>query len=181
MAYANNELEATSVEAPLPAEVDVGEDAVLLFVDVEPGWLVPAVVVRTVPEAELVGATDLLADEVDDGDADGNRLEGSVTLSHERSYNGDVLKVLSLVLLPRRPKLGFGVVGAASCRTYHQVLTLPKADAHPTSSQNVFAFATLAIARFSVLPLTGHPVSVIQTGLPPAAPAVALYAAQKSV
>jgi len=196
MVYANNKLEATSFEAPFPAEVDVEEevevllpadvellfvDAGLPFVDVESGWLPAAMVVPPVTEAELARVADLLADEVDDDDGDGKRLEGSVTLAHERSYNGDVPKVLSLVLLPRRPKLGFGAVGAASCRTYHQVLILPKADAHPISSQNVFAFAKLGTARFSVLPLMGHPVSVIQTGLPPAAPAVALYAAQKSV
>ena len=127
MAYAKNKLEAMSVEAPFPAEVEVGEEAVLLFVDVdvERDWLLPPVV-PTVLEPELAVAIDPLAVEV------GNKLEGSVTLAHERSYNGDVLKVLSLVLPPRRPKLGFGVVGAASCRTYHQVLTLPKADAHPT-------------------------------------------------
>jgi hypothetical protein len=83
-------------------------------------------VVPAVPEPELAVAIDPLAVEV------GDTLKESVTLAHERSYNGDVLKVLSLVLLPRRPKLGFGVVGAASCRTYHQVLTLPKVDVHPT-------------------------------------------------
>jgi len=174
MVYAKNKLEAMSVEAPL---VEVGEEAVVLFVDVDvdlaEAWL---------PEPEVVVAVDPVEDEVDPLVVElGNKLAGSVTLAHERSYNGCVPKVLSLVLLPKRPKLGFGAVGAASCRTYHQVLILPKADAHPTSSQNVFALAKLGIARFSVLPLMGHPVSVIQTGLPPAAPAVALYAAQKSV
>lgn len=128
MAYAKDKLEAMSVEAPFPAEVEVEEEAVPLFVDVEEDWLLPPVVlaVLTLLEPELAVAIDLLAVEV------GDTLEESVTLAHERSYNGDVLKVLSLVLLPRRPKLGFGAVGAASCRTYHQVLTLSKADAHPT-------------------------------------------------
>jgi hypothetical protein len=111
-------------EAPL---VEVGEEAVVLFVDVEvdlaEAWL---------PEPEVVEAIDPVAVEDPLVVEDGNRLAGSVTLAHERSYNGEVLKVLSLVLLPRRPKLGFGVVGAASCRTYHQVLILPNADAHPT-------------------------------------------------
>jgi len=125
MAYAKNKLKAMSVKAPFPAEVEVGEEAVLLFVDREGDWLLP-LVVPTVPEPELAVVIDPLAVEV------GDTFKESVTLAHERSYNGDVLKVLSLVLLPRRPKLGFGVVGAASCRTYHQVLTLPKADAHPT-------------------------------------------------
>lgn len=176
MAYAKNELEAMSVEPPLPAGLEVEDaEALLLLVD----WLSPpvaevtVVAVASAPEPERVDA-ELVAVE------EGSKLEGSVTLAHERSYSGVVLNVASLLLVPTRPKLGFGVVGAASWRTYHQVLTLPKADAHPTSSQNVWALDKLAMARFSVLPLTGHPVSVIQTGFPPAAPAVALYAAQKS-
>jgi len=128
MTYAKNKLEAMFVEVLFPAEVEVvGEEAVLPFVDVAPDWLLLAVVpavpaVAAVPEALLFGAFDPLAvelgdredDDNDDDDADGSRLEGRVTLAHERSYNGDVFKVLSLVLLPRRPKLGFGAVGAAS-------------------------------------------------------------------
>jgi len=178
MAYAKNKLEAMSDEAPL---VEVGEVAVVLFVDGEvdlaEAWLAEVLLA----EPEVVGGIDPVAVELPLVVEDDNKLVGSVTLAHERSYSGDVFKVLSLVLLPRRPKLGTGVVGAASCRTYHQVLTLSKADAHPTWSQNVFALAKLGTARFSVLPLTGHPVSVIHTGLPPAAPEVASYASQKSV
>jgi hypothetical protein len=177
MAYAKNKLEPMSAEALFPAEVEDGEEAEPLLVDVDVEVEVP---VDLVPEPELVLETDPVALELDPLEvADGNRLAGSVTLAQERSYNGCVPKVLSLVLLPRRPKLGTGVVGAASWRTYHQVLTLPNADAHPISSQNVFALAKLGTPRFSVFPLMGHPVSVIHTGLPPAAPAVALYAAQK--
>ena len=131
MADAKNKLEEISVEAPFPAEVDVEDEVELLFVAVEDVWLVPE------PEVEVV--FDPLEVEVDDVP------EGSVTPAHERLYNGVVLKVASLVLLPRIPKLGFGVVGAASCRTYHQVLILPKADAHPISSQYVFALAKLGI------------------------------------
>lgn len=48
---------------------------------------------------------------------------------HWRLYNGVVLK-----LEPTMPKLGLGVVGAASCSVYHQVLTLPNNE-HPTWSQ----------------------------------------------
>jgi len=159
MAYAKNKLEVMSDEAPFPAEVvEVGEEAVVLFVDVEDARLFPAVE-ATEPEPELDGDFDPLeaeaADEPELVDAIelleaelGSRLAGSVTLAHDRLYNGDVPKVLSLVLLPRRPKLGFGAVGAASCRTYHQVLTLPKADAQPISSQNVCALAKLGTARF---------------------------------
>jgi len=171
-----NKLEAASVEAPLCVVLVVGAEEVLLPVpvpvDPEEVW-VPELEPVCVAVDPLVVALVVAVD--------GNRLEGSETLAHERSYSGDVPKVESLVLVPRRPKLGTGVVGAASCRTYHQVLTLPKADAHPTSSQNVFALAMLGTPRFSVLPLTGHPVSVIQTGFPPAAPTVALYAFQKRV
>lgn len=74
------------------------------------------------------------------------------------------------------PKLGLGVVGLVSWRVYHQVLVLPKSG-HPTSSQYVLAFARLGMAKFSVFPLTGHPVSVIQTGLLPTAAWVAAKAA----
>ncbi len=45
---------------------------------------------------------------------------------HWRLYSGVVVK-----LEPTIPKLGLGVVGAASCSVYHQVLTLPKSE-HPT-------------------------------------------------
>lgn len=48
---------------------------------------------------------------------------------HWRLYNGVVVK-----LEPTIPKLGLGVVGAASCSVYHQVLTLPNNE-HPTWSQ----------------------------------------------
>jgi hypothetical protein len=103
--------------------------------------VVPVPVPVPVPEPEPVEvvepvATALALELALDADAlavdDEDELEGSVTLVHERSYNGVVLKVPSLVLLPTRPKLGTGAVGAASCRTYHQVLILSKADAHPT-------------------------------------------------
>ena len=174
MTKPKNELEATSEETPFPADLAVEDvvEALVVLLDVLP----PVAVVATVPvPVECVEAVAVEAVE-----EEGNKLAGSVTLLHERLYSGVVLNVESLVLLPTRPKLGSGVVGAASWRTYHQVLTLPKADAHPTSSQNVCALATLAMARFSaLLPLTGQPVSVIQTGFPPATAEVASYAAQK--
>ena len=174
MTKPKNELEATSEETPFPADLAVEDvvEALVVLLDVLP----PVAVVATVPvPVECVEAVAVEAVE-----EEGNKLAGSVTLLHERLYSGVVLNVESLVLLPTRPKLGSGAVGAASWRTYHQVLTLPKAEAHPTSSQNVCALATLAMARFSaLLPLTGQPVSVIQTGFPPATAEVALYAAQK--
>ena len=73
---------------------------------------------------ELTEADDTLdvddravVDELDDAD----EIAG-----HCRLYSGVVVK-----LEPRTPKLGLGVVGAASCSVYHQVLTLPKRE-HPT-------------------------------------------------
>lgn len=66
------------------------------------------------------------------------------------------------------PKLGEGVSGAASCSVYHQVLVDPKRE-HPTSSQYVLALSMEATACPAVGPLTGQPVSVIHTGLPPTA------------
>jgi len=166
-----------SVETPFPADLEVEDvvEALVVLVDVLPP--VPVAVVMAVVAVECM---ELIAVELElELVEDDSKLAGSVTLEHERSYSGCVLNVLSLVLLPTRPKLGSGVVGAASWRTYHQVLTLPNADAHPTSSQNVCALAMLAMPRFSALPLTGHPVSVIQTGFPIAAAEVASYAAQK--
>lgn len=87
-------------------------------------------------------------------------LELEDTALQERSNRGVVLRVL-----PTMPKLGFGVTGAASWRVYHQVLIFPKLG-QPTASQYFLAFSTDGTPRFWVLPLTGHPVSVIQTGLP---------------
>jgi len=174
MTKPKNELPAMSEETPFPADLPVEEVVAALVVLLDE--LPPvAVVVAAVPvpvECEAVVAVEVVEDD--------NKLAGSVTLLHERLYSGVVLIVESLVLLPTRPKLGSCTVGAESWRTYHQVLTLPKADAHPTSSQKVCALATLATARFSaLLPLIGQPVSVIQTGFPPATADVASYAAQK--
>lgn len=81
----------------------------------------------------------------------------------ERSYKGVVVKVL-----PTIPKLGDGVSGAASWRVYHQTFVSSKRG-HPTSSQYVLALSVEGTAWFSVGPLTGQPVSVIQTGLDPTA------------
>jgi hypothetical protein len=177
MAKPKNELEATSSATPFPADLaveDVVEALVVLLDELPPVAVVVAAVAVPVECDEVVAVEAVEEDEED------NKLAGSVTLLHERLYSGVVLIVESLVLLPTRPKLGSCTAGAESWRTYHQVLTLPKADAHPTSSQNVCALATLAIARFSgLLPLMGHPVSVIQTGFPPATAEVASYAAQK--
>jgi hypothetical protein len=177
MTKLKNELEATSSETPFPADLAVEDvvEALVVLLDVLPPVAVVVAAVAVPVPVECVEAVAVEAVEEED-----NKLAGSVTLLHERLYSGVVLNVESLVLLPTRPKLGSGAVGAASWRTYHQVLTLPKADAHPTSSQKVCALATLAIARFSaLLPLTGQPVSVIQTGFPPATAEVASYAAQK--
>jgi hypothetical protein len=178
MTKPKNELEATSEETPFPADLAVEDVVEALVVSLD---VLPPVAVVVAPLPVPVECVEVVAVEaVEAVEEEGNKLAGSVTLLHERLYRGVVLNVESLVLLPTRPKLGSGTVGAASWRTYHQVLTLPKADAHPTSSQNVCALATLAMARFSgLLPLTGQPVSVIQTGFPPATEEVALYAAQK--
>ena len=61
---------------------------------------------------------------VEDEDEDEDALAEQV-----RSKSGVVLKVA-----PTIPKLGLGVVGAASWSVYHHVLYLPKM-AHPTWSQ----------------------------------------------
>jgi hypothetical protein len=173
MTKPRNELEATSSETPFPADFAVEDEVEALVVLLDELPLVAVVAAVPVPvECEEVVAVEAVEED--------NKLAGSVTLLHERLYSGVVLIVESLVLLPTRPKLGSCTVGAESWRTYHQVLTLPKADAHPTSSQKVCALATLATARFSaLLPLIGHPVSVIQTGFPPATAEVASYACQK--
>jgi hypothetical protein len=141
MTKLKNELEATSSETPFPADLAVEDvvEALVVLLDVLPPVAVVVAAVAVPVPVECVEAVAVEAVE-----EEGNKLAGSVTLLHERLYSGVVLNVESLVLLPTRPKLGSGAVGAASWRTYHQVLTLPKADAHPTSSQKVCALATLA-------------------------------------
>jgi len=113
-------------EAPLAAVVVADEDS-LVPLAVEAAVAVPVpVALASDPELAVEADDDPVA--VEEGDT----LEERTTPSHERSYKGVVLRLLSLALVPTTPKLGFGVVGEASCKTYHQVLTTPKADAHPT-------------------------------------------------
>lgn len=76
---------------------------------------------------------------------------------------------------PTSPKLG---VAPVSFNVYQKVFTFPKSS-HPTWSQKTFALATSATATFSVGPDTGHPVSVIQTGFPPATAEVWLKPVKK--
>jgi hypothetical protein len=113
-----------TVEAALLVGVELVEEVVLLFVGEEepdvlpplpppelPVAVDPPAVAVLVPDPELGVATDDPVP-VDDAVLDcGRRLEGSVTLE---------------------PKDGFGIAGAASWSTYHQVLTFPNADAQPT-------------------------------------------------
>jgi hypothetical protein len=96
------------------------------------------------------------------------------TAAQERSKYGVVVKGLPLTI----PKLGLVWTASLSVRVYHQVLVLPKRG-HPTASQYVLALTELGIAWLAVEPLLGHPVSVIQTGLPPTADCVALRASWK--
>jgi len=94
-----------------------------------------------------------------EGEGEGEGL-GEATLQ-ERSKSGWFVTVF-----PITPKLGLGVwPGSESWNVYHHVLVFPNRS-HPTSFQNVLAFSTDGTARPTVLPLTGNPVSVIQTGLP---------------
>ena len=96
---------------------------------------------------------------VDDG-----VLELEETAAQERSKYGVVVKGLPATI----PKLGLVWTASLSVRVYHQVLVLPKRG-HPTASQYALALFELGTARLAVEPLLGHPVSVIQTGLPPTA------------
>ncbi len=104
-------LDAATVDAPLAlvlgladGEEDVPDvPAPVPVLPAEPG-------VVWVPEVEPV----LVAGPPLEVAVDGRRLAGSETLAQERSYNGEVPREASLVLLARRPKLGFGAVGAAS-------------------------------------------------------------------
>lgn len=96
--------------APIDDAVDADADAVA---EAEAEEFRPAVVEAIAEEVELL----------DDPGA------GQV-----RSYSGVVVRVE-----PIRPKLGLGVLGAASCRVYQKVLILPRTE-QATSSQNCFAF-----------------------------------------
>jgi hypothetical protein len=66
---------------------------------------------------------------------------------------------------PATPKDG---EDPASIRVYQKVLTFPRLG-QATSTQYLRALAVDGTAKFSVGPLTGHPVSVIQTSFPPTA------------
>ena len=62
-----------------------------------------------------------------DEEADGTELEDADDIvEHSKLYSGVVDKLDATM-----PKLGLGVVGAASCKVYHQVLTVPNKE-HPT-------------------------------------------------
>lgn len=62
----------------------------------------------------------------------------------------------------------FGIFRNWSSQTYHHVFVTPKKE-HPTVSQYAFALSMEGTAKLRVGPLTGQPVSVIQTGFPPTA------------
>lgn len=121
-------------------------------------------------EAEAEAEADPEADAVDDGEA----LELETPLQ-ERSKRGVLLKGDPGAI----PKLGLGeALLSVSSRVYHQVLTTSNLG-HPTCCQYFWALLVLATARFSVFPDAGHPVSVIQTGLPPTAVTVLSTASLK--
>jgi len=103
-----------------------------------------------------------LEDPVDE-DEEEDEVDEEVTLEQERSKRGVVL-----MLAPTVPKLG---EDPASSRVYQKMLTFPNRG-HPTSSQYFFALASDGTPKFWLEPLTGHPVSVIQTSFPPTAACV---------
>lgn len=146
------EIPGEPASAPLP--VATGGDTAVAPSPPEPP---PVAVVAAPPPAD---------EDEEEGDED--------EALHDRSYSGVVDREL-----PTTPKLGEGVVGAASCSVYHHVFVLPKSMLHPTSSQYFSALAVLASAWFAAGPLTGHPVSVTQTSLPLAAACVAPNASLK--
>jgi hypothetical protein len=80
------------------------------------------------PDPDPVDGVELDATAEVEEDPDEAEDEEETSLQ-ERSNNGVVLKVE-----PTIPKLGEGVVGSASWRVNHQVLTLPRRG-HATSSQ----------------------------------------------
>lgn len=148
--------------------------AELCWVELEPEpEPVPVVVAVTVAvtvavedaEAELLAKVEALVGAVlvEEAEAEDDEVP-ELALSHDKSYRGLLVRVE-----PMTPKLGLGVVGDESWKVYHQTLVLPNMG-QPTSSQNFFAFSSEGTAAPTVLPLTGQPVSVTQTGLPPTAP-----------
>lgn len=80
-------------------------------------------------EAEADEAIEAEADDamLDEADETADELLEEDTARQERSKTG-------LPSDPTIPKLGLGVVGVASCKVYHQVLTFPNRG-QPTSSQ----------------------------------------------
>ena len=77
---------------------------------------VDALLITELKDAETALAADVEAAVAELDEAD--EIAG-----HWRLYSGVVVK-----LDPTIPKLGLGVVGAASCNVYHQVFTLPNSE-----------------------------------------------------
>lgn len=79
-----------------------------------------------------------LATELDDADSTLAVEEAVTELEDAEEIAGHCRLNSGVVVKPEPtiPKLGLGVVGAASCTVYHQVLTLPNSE-HPTWSQYV--------------------------------------------
>lgn len=92
----------------------------------------------------------------------GVELAAALELEELEELEQDRSKIGVLRSLLTTPKLG---LAPSSSSMYHQVLVLPKSG-QATSSQYCLALAIEAVASPSWGPLTGQPVSVIQTSLP---------------
>ena len=117
---------AAMVESEESAEMTMGPDPAT---DVTPLWAEAILLAPTEDATEVMLEAPELADVADIDDE--ALLEDKLVLAEQlRSYSGVLLRVE-----PTTPKLGLGVVGAASCSVYHHVLYLPKSSLHPTWSQ----------------------------------------------
>jgi hypothetical protein len=115
----------------------------------------PALLLTTTLEVEAA-ALELAAEE------DRGLAPQLDTFLHLRSYRG-------FVLAPSIPPATENEGEApSSFRMYHQKLMQRDSSSQAISCQNLAAFSMLGTAWSSSLPLTGHPVSVTQRGLPPA-------------
>jgi len=116
MVDAETVVEATTTE-------EAGEDSADIIIGPDPAEEVRPLSLDAIALAPWEEAIEVVAEvavAVDDLDDDELLLMTAPAAGQVRSYKGVVLSVD-----PTSPKLGLGVVGAASCKVYQNVLILP--------------------------------------------------------
>ena len=114
-------LAETVVEASTAEEA--GEDSAEITIGPDPAEEVTPLSIDAIALAPWEEAIEVVAEvlvAIDDADDEELLLMAAPTAGQVRLYRGVVLRVD-----PTSPKLGLGVLGAASCRVYQNVFILP--------------------------------------------------------